>query len=173
MLVEKNFIDVENVVEDALDVDCEFGVSFITKYDNAVIILKELLRYGDDAMPFFIDVSDPSWDGYDKEFIISFNNDSEVFCERFCRDGRYITPDDGVIFILPDCSDECLSHLYKYKDCFYVKACIDDDIEPCDCCQEDDGYEKFIKDDDGNIIGYARVSKVGNLCCSIISMFDD
>ena len=59
MLVEKSFIDIENTVEDALEIDCEFGVSFITKYDNAIVILKELLRYGE-TMPFFIDISDPA-----------------------------------------------------------------------------------------------------------------
>lgn len=172
MLVEKSFIDIENAVEDALEIDCEFGVSFITKYDNAIVVLKELLRYGE-TMPFFIDISDPSWDGYDKEFVISINNDDEVFCEKFCRDGKYLSPDDGVVFILPDCSDECLTHLYKYEDCFFVKANIDDDIEPCNCCQNDDVYERVMKDEDGNVVAYARISKSGDLCCSVISILND
>ena len=169
MLVEKSFIDIESVVENAIEIDCEFGVSFITKYDNAIIILKELLKR-DETMPFFIDISDPEWDGYDKEFVISIGNDGEVFCEKFYREDRYLFPEEGVTFILPDCSDECLSHLYKYDDYFYVKVNI---IEPCDCCQDDNSYEQIIKDEDGNTIGYACISKSGNLCCSIISMFDD
>lgn len=172
MLVRKSFNDIGSLVDEALDVDCEFGVSFITKYDNAIIILKELLGYTE-LTPFLIDISDPSFDGYDKEFIISVSNDDEVFCEKFYRNDKYLSPDDGVVFVLPDCSDECISHIYKYKASFFIDVDINDDIEKCDCCEDNDVYEKTIKDNDGNIIGYVRVSKSDNLCCSIISLFDD
>ena len=171
MLVRKSFNDIESIVEDALDIDCEFGVSFITKYDNAIVILKELLGYTE-LTPFLIDISDPSFDGYDKEFIISVSND-EVFCEKFYRNGKYLSPDDGVVFVLPDCSDECISHIYKYKASFFIDVDINDDIEKCECCEDNDVHVKTIKDNDGNVIGYVRVSKSDGLCCSIISMFDD
>ena len=171
MLVRKSFNDIESIVDEALDIDCEFGVSFITKYDNAIIILKELLGYTE-LTPFLIDISDPSFDGYDKEFIISVSND-EVFCEKFYRNGKYLSPDDGVVFVLPDCSDECISHIYKYKASFFIDVDINDDIEKCECCEDNDVHVKTIKDNDGNVIGYVRVSKSDGLCCSIISMFDD
>ena len=134
MHVGKSFVDIESMICDALEIDCENIVSFIAKYDDAAIILKELLKY-DEFNPFYVDLSDPSFDGYDKEFIISVNNDGDVFCEKYYRKYGYITPDDGLTFVLPGCSDECVSHLYKYKDRLFIDVEFEDETESCGCCE--------------------------------------
>lgn len=111
MHVEKEYNDIGYMIEDAISIDANNGVSFITKYDNAVIIIKELLGF-DYLTPYFIQLTDPLWDGYDKEFIISVNNNGEVFCEKYYRNDSYLNG-DGIVFILPDCSDECVTHLHN------------------------------------------------------------
>lgn len=147
MHVEKNFVDIENMICDAIEIDCENIVSFIAKYDDAVIILKELLKY-DGFNPFCIDLSDPSFDGYDKEFIVSFGADGDVFCEKYCRKDGYIIPNDGVTFILPGCSDECVSHLYKYRDGLFINVEFEDETESCGCYKWGDDVSFVASCDD-------------------------
>lgn len=147
MHVEKSFVDIESMICDVLEIDCESIVSFIAKYDDAAIILKELLKY-DEFNPFYVDLNDPSFNGYDKEFIISVNYDGDLFCEKYYRKDGYITPDDGVTFILPGCSDECVSYLYKYRDRFFVVVDFEDETESCGCCKWGDDVSFVASCDD-------------------------
>lgn len=133
MVVRKEYENIESMVCDALDICCESSATFIAKYDSAVIILKELLGY-EEFVPFLIDISDPLYSGYDREFIITVNDNDEVFCEKFYRNNKYIIPNDGVIFITLDCSDECVSYLYKYTDRFFIEVGFDEGVECCDSC---------------------------------------
>lgn len=147
MVIKKEFNCIEDIVDDALSIDCDFGFSFITKYTNASIILKELFKQ-EELTPFLIDISDESFDGYDKEYIISVNNDGEVFCEKFYRKDRYIIPDNGVNYILKDCTDECISHLYKYEDCIFIDVVFEDETESCGCCKWGDDVSFVASCDD-------------------------
>ena len=121
MVVRKEFKDIECMINDAVSIDANDGVSFVTKYDNAALILKELLGY-EQLIPYFIQLTDPSWDRYDKEFIISVNNNGEVFCEKYYRNDKYING-DGIIFILPDCDEECVTHLHS--TCYEYDILVD------------------------------------------------
>lgn len=160
MVIRKKFNCIEDVVDDALSIDCDFGVSFITKYDNAVIVLKELFKQ-EELTPFFIDISDESFAGYDKEYIISVSNDGEVFCEKFYRKDRYVVPDDGVNYIFKDCTDECISYLYKHQDCIFIDTDLDDEVISCtdelieDCCASP------CLDRNGIVTGYFITSTIG------------
>lgn len=160
MVIRKKFNCIEDVVDDALSIDCDFGISFITKYANANIILKELFKQ-EELTPFFIDISDESFAGYDKEYIISVNNDGEVFCEKFYRKDRYVVPDDGVNYIFKDCTDECISYLYKHQDCIFIDTDLDDEVILCtdelieDCCASP------CLDRNGIVTGYFITSTIG------------
>ena len=151
MVIRKEFEDIEHLVDEALSIDCEFGVSFIATYEDAAIILKEVLSYDDELVPFSVEIGDPSFDGYDKEYIISVNN-GEVFCEKFYRKDRYLCVDEGINFVLSNCTDECMAHIKKSRDGFVVKVSFDDDIEPCNYCSTHDCDKGVIHDEDGNII---------------------
>jgi len=151
VVIRKEFEDIEHLVDEALSIDCEFGVSFIATYEDAAIILKEVLSYDDELVLFSVEIGDPSFDGYDKEYIISVNN-GEVFCEKFYRKDRYLYVDEGINFVLPNCTDECMAHIKKSRDSFVVKVDFDDDIEPCNYCSTHDCDKGVIRDEDGNII---------------------
>jgi len=151
VVIRKEFEDIEHLVSEALSIDCEYGVSFIATYEDAAIILKEVLSYDDELVPFIVEIEDPSFDGYDKEYIISVNN-GEVFCEKFYREDRYLFVDDGVYFLLPDCSFECNYHVNHSENSFIVKVSFDDDIESCNYCSIHDCDNGIVRDEDGNVI---------------------
>lgn len=132
MHVEKKYLDAATMIDDALNMDCNSDITFITKYDDATIVLKELFECGD-FIPCLINIEDVGYRGYDKEFIITVNDDGEVFCEKYHRENGYFIPNDGVIFVLPDCTEECVSHLNKYKDRIYIDVVFEDEIESCNC----------------------------------------
>lgn len=144
MDVRKRYNDIEDMINDAVNIDIECGVSFITKYDNAALILKELIGR-EQFMPCFIELSDPLWDSYEKEFIITIDCDDDVYCEKFSRNGKYVNSEDDVYFVLPDCDDECVEFVHNSENTSVIvdvtfeddEAEIDD--EPADECDGCDG----------------------------------
>lgn len=144
MVVKKKYEDIEDMINEAVDIDTEWGTSFITKYDNAALILKELIGH-EKFMPYFIELSDPSWDWYDKEFLITINNDGEVYCEKFSRNDKYLNSEDDIYFVLPDCDDECVEFVHKSENVsVIVDVTFEDDEdeiddEPVDECDGCDG----------------------------------
>lgn len=144
MDVRKRYDDIEDMINDAVNIDIDCGISFITKYDNAALILKELIGR-EQFMPYFIELSDPSWDWYDKEFIITINNDGEIYCEKFSRDGKYINSEDDVYFVLPDCDSDCVEFVHNNgNESVIVDVTFDSDEdeiddEPFDECDGCDG----------------------------------
>lgn len=144
MVVKKRYEDIEDMINEAVDIDTECGTSFITKYDNAALILNELIGH-EKFMPYFIELSDPAWDWYKKEFIITINNDGEIYCERFSRNDKYLSSEDDVYFVLPDCDDKCVEFVHNSENASVIvdvtfeddEAEIDD--KPADECDGCDG----------------------------------
>lgn len=108
MILSGNITIFNEISDYLLDENPSCNFSVITKYDNAIKVIKHLLMR-DNTMPAYIEIADALYDGYDKEFIIGIGN-GDVYCEKFFRD-TYISPGDDVLFILDDCSDECVKHL--------------------------------------------------------------
>lgn len=82
------------------------------------------------------------WDGYDDEYILSMNHDG-IWLEKFKReDGKYLTDESTITYILDNCSSKVIPHC-KGKNVYEVTVGIDEDDE-CDCnececaCQKDE-----------------------------------
>lgn len=160
MLIKKEFEDIECMVCEAVEIDCNDGISFISKYDNAILILKYLFEY-DDIMPYHIEIFDADWDGYDSEFIITLDDCGNVFCEKFYRNDRYLYPPDGVTFILQDCTDECREHIRNNNDrySFFIDArfiCeeLTNIYSKCGCCCLYDCTDDAINDNNEDIVKF-------------------
>lgn len=154
MVVKREKVNIENLINEAMEIEGK-DISFIAKFDIASVILKELLAYDDKLMPCIIEIGEPSWDGYDREYIVSVF-DGDIFCEKFVCDGSYLTPNDGVTFILPDCDDKCVSYLHnkEFEDRIFVDITdlVDEnDVVECDDCNY---HEYIIRDGNGIGVGY-------------------
>ena len=163
MHVEKKYKNIDEIIYDSRCVGCQRDISFITKYDYAAVILKSLFNCCD-VTPRYIDISDVMTDGYEKEYIISLNEDYDLFCERFYRNNKYLRPDDGIECVLPDCSDECMEHVAKGEyDCsLFINVSLDrENDEACkNACESDsvDGCDHHrLFDNDGSIIGIGLI----------------
>ena len=117
-------------------------IAVIAKPDEAKEIFKELVCIGYDICNITYERID--WDGYDDEYILSMNHDG-IWLEKFKReDGKYLTDESTITYILDNCSSKVIPYC-KGKAVYEVTIGIDEDDCDCDC---DDCSECACKNDE-------------------------
>ena len=116
---------------DALDYD-EEDVAIIAKYEEAKEIISELSCIGYSLES--IRMSRPEWENYHDEYLISLNNDG-IWCEPMKLDGKYLTDESTITYILDNCSSKVIPYC-KGKNVYEVTVGIDEDDCDCDDCSE-------------------------------------
>ena len=108
-------------------------IAVIAKPDEAKEIFKELVCMGYDICNITYEHID--WDGYDDEYILSMNHDG-IWLEKFKReDGKYLTDESTITYILDNCSSKVIPYC-KGKIVFEVTVGDDEDDCDCDDCSE-------------------------------------
>ena len=109
-------------------------IAVIAKPDEVKEIFKELICIGYDICNITYERID--WDGYDDEYILSVNHDG-IWLEKFKReDGKYLTDESTITYILDNCSSKVIPYC-KGNTVYEVTVGKDEDDE-CDCdeCEE-------------------------------------
>ena len=135
-----NFEDLACVIADRFDELYKENfedIAVIAKPDEAKEIFKELVCMGYDICNITYERID--WDGYDDEYILSMNHDG-IWLEKFKReDGKYLTDESTITYILDNCSSKVIPYC-KGKIVYEVTVGIDEDDEcgcdDCDDCEE-------------------------------------
>ena len=104
-------------------------VSVIAKYEEATKLLS-ILAIDFDIVSAEIDY--PEGNGYDDEYVLSINDDG-LWVEPFKREGKYITDDSVVTFVLDNCSSACLPHCEAYLIFEVAIDEMDEECEDSDC----------------------------------------
>ena len=137
-------------------------ISIIAKYDEARIIINELIRK--DFNIHSIDLRDEDWEGYVDEYIISLINvgdGNELFCEPMKRDGKYIPDTSTITYVLGNCSSKVIP--YCNGKTVYEVAIGDDEYDKCECSEFDsDKFVMYSKDEDGDMHGFTASKSDGN-----------
>ena len=108
-------------------------IAVIAKPDEVKEIFKELVCIGYDICNITYEHID--WDGYDDEYILSMNHDG-IWLEKFKReDGKYLTDESTITYILDNCSSKVIP-CCKGKNVYEVTVGIDEDDCDCDDCSE-------------------------------------
>lgn len=145
--------DKFNMVED------DFGdIAIIAKYEEAKEIIAELVCIGYSLES--IEIDRPEWRNYYDEYLISLNFDG-IWCQPMKVDGKYITDDSTITYILDNCSSTVIPHC-KGNVVFEV-GIIDEECD-CDECQctctdkdTDDSESTHIsRDKEGNPLGFSK-----------------
>ena len=83
-------------------------ITVIAKPDEIKEIFKELICIGYDICNITYERID--WDGYDDEYILSMNHDG-IWLEKFKReDGKYLTDESTITYILDNCSSAVIPY---------------------------------------------------------------
>ena len=118
---------------DRLDKEEFEDIAVIAKPDEVKEIFKELVCIGYDICNITYERID--WDGYDDEYILSMNHDG-IWIEKFKReDGKYLTDESTITYILDNCSSKVIPYC-KGKNVYEVTVGIDGDDCDCDDCSE-------------------------------------
>ena len=131
-----NFEDFSCVIADKFDELYKENfedIAVIAKPDEAKEIFKELVCMGYDICNITYERID--WDGYDDEYILSMNHDG-IWLEKFKReDGKYLTDESTITYILDNCSSKVIPYC-KGKIVYEVTVgdyeCGCDDCEDCE-----------------------------------------
>ena len=112
-------------------------IAVIAKPDEVKEIFKELICIGYDICNITYERID--WDGYDDEYILSMNHDG-IWLEKFKReDGKYLTDESTITYILDNCSSAVIPYC-KGKIVYEVtvgkEECGCNDCDECDDCEE-------------------------------------
>ena len=111
----------------------DFGdIAIIAKYEEAKEIISELSCIGYSLES--IRMSRPEWENYHDEYLISLNNDG-IWCEPMKLDGKYLTDESTITYILDNCSSKVIP-CCKGKNVYEVTVGIDEDDCDCDDCSE-------------------------------------
>lgn len=139
------FEDYEDLACDIADkfdmVKDDFGdIAIIAKYEEAKEIIAELVCIGYSLES--IEIDRPEWKNYYDEYLISLNFDG-IWCQPMKVDGKYITDDSTITYILDNCSSTVIPQC-KGKVVFEVGIVDDEECdcdECCGCCECDDDTE--------------------------------
>ena len=87
-------------------------VMFVGFYDDAVEVIKNLLMF-DEIMPYHIHIEPEDWDGYEKEYYVTLDNEMNVWCEKAYQEehSRYLYGETGCLFIADDCNSVLLKDI--------------------------------------------------------------
>ena len=111
-------------------------IAVIAKPDEVKEIFKELICIGYDICNITYERID--WDGYDDEYILSMNHDG-IWLEKFKReDGKYLTDESTITYILDNCSSKVIPYC-KGNTVYEVTVGKEDDecdYDECEDCEE-------------------------------------
>ena len=121
---------------DRLDKEEFEDIAVIAKPNEVKEIFKELVCIGYDICNITYERID--WDGYDDEYILSMNHDG-IWLEKFKReDGKYLTDESTITYILDNCSSKVIPYC-KGNTVYEVTV----GIENCSCDGCDDSDDGF------------------------------
>lgn len=129
----KNYIvdDMETLADDIIfelaSQSTEFkNISVIGHYEDIEPIIKELARY-DDVYFISLEIGLSGVIDYDDEYILSINNEYEVFVEPAKRNNKYFNFDSEVLYIFSDCSSR-LIHCNLNKNAEVYEVDYEDEL---------------------------------------------
>lgn len=137
-------------------------VTFIGCYEDAASIIKDLLIY-DETYPYQISIEPEDWDRYDKEYLITLDNEMNIWCEKAYQEEykRYLSIETGCAFVADDCNSAILKNI-KSDELYEVSYDLEDECEcdsNCGCCNCDSNHEvitRVVTDEDGKLKGFEK-----------------
>ena len=147
---------IDTVVEDVNSGDYEV-VGIIAKYEEVAFIIKEILQYEETSIGD-ISLFSEEFTGYDKEYLITLDDNWVVDCEQFYNDdyNRYIFFTTDKTYVLEDCNknvtagcDEDSTVVVYYNDSLLDEYEEENDHNNSSDYYIDDNSEVYLWNDSG------------------------
>ena len=175
----RNFESFEDLAFEVVEkMQCvEDSIDIIAFYDDAREIIRELILTGACTIGS-MELHDPEWSGYDKEFYITvskcFDDEWTIWCEPAMRENEteYIYGEADICYLLDNCSSRIIPRIKS--SVLYETSIVDEDEGICMCpeCQKEHMMQSGIEDDmDG--ITYTSTDENGYYSISFYSNNQD
>ena len=171
----KNLEDVEEAMYDEIAINKKENVTFVGFYEDAIEVLKELMMH-DEIVPYSLEIHPAEYDGYDKEYYVTLDNEMSLFCEPayHVEHEIYYFDECDIAFIRNDVNSAILARIEadELYEVTYTDEVEDDKKPYCgeccgECCCEDRANAtstsdnrsvttKVVKDDDGRVRGFEK-----------------
>ena len=150
------FNSYAELVDNMMDVANDGGTAYaICFFDDAKAVVKELLSREETDIGG-IEISEPCYRGYNKEYYISVDGDFLVDVEPAWHDKNehndagYLWYDCEAVYVVGDANSASIKHMDKSK-CFEIEFNLDKDGSLDDLLS----IAQVIHDEDGNVLGFA------------------
>lgn len=150
------FSSYAELVDNMMDVANDGGTAYaICFFDDAKAVVKELLSREETEIAG-INISEPNYCGYNKEYYISIDGDFLVDVEPAWHDKNehndagYLWYDCEAVYVVGDANSASIKHIDKSK-CFEIEFNLDEDGSLDDLLS----IAQVIHDEDGNVLGFA------------------
>ncbi len=162
-IIVEDMIDVAQIMHDKVATGCT-GVCFVGIYEDAAELIKELLMMYDETTVNQIAIEMVEYDGYDKEYLVTLDNEMAVWCQKAFNDycNEYFYVEDECVLVADDCNSAILKNI-KSDEVYEVSYDLDDEEcdGSCECCQcsGNDNHEEIIRvatDDNGKLRGFEK-----------------
>jgi hypothetical protein len=154
ILIE-DMIDICNIMYNKIEDGYE-SVCFVGMYDDAKVLIRELLLTNDNALITLADIEPEAF--YNKEYVISLDNEMNIWCEKAYdyEDECYLWIEDNCALVADDCSSAVLKTI-ESKEIYEVGYDLDDECK-CGCCRAEnqETITRVATDDSGNIRGFEK-----------------
>ena len=134
-------------------------VEFIGCYYDISIVLKNLLMF-DETFPYFINIVDPKYDDYEKEYSIILDSDMNIWCEKAYMDNEYLYVVSEKVYVADDCNQELLESIETCEDRVYeVTYGLEPEKESEKVCLGKDSHgvlTRVATDKDGKLRGFEK-----------------
>lgn len=150
----RNFESFEDLAFEVVEkMQCvEDGIDIVAFYDDAREIIRELVLTGACTIGS-MELHDPEWSGYDKEFYITvskcFDDEWTIWCEPAMRENEteYIYGEADICYLLDNCSSRIIPRIKS--SVLYETSIVDEDDFDFECdgdcanCDLNDGFDDY------------------------------
>lgn len=161
IVLNKKINSIENIVDDITTDDMlEHDIYIIGGYESIRDALALIIK-NTELAPFYLNLTPPEYDMYDKEFSISWCYETgELFVEKLFSDScdSYLGFECDAVFLMPDVSNALRDYIKSLRQNIGIiinlsyddSSCVDDND---DCC-----FVDVSRDADGFISGFTKIS---------------
>ena len=134
-------------------------VGFVGYYDDVSIVLKNLLTF-DETAPCFINMVDPEYDDYEKEYSIILDSGMNIWCEKAYMDDEYLILASEKVYIADDCNPKILENIETcenqiYKVTYGLKSEKETE-KPCPGNRSHGVLTRVATDESGKLRGFEK-----------------
>lgn len=166
----ENIYDVSDFMFDKVSNGCR-DVTFVGLYEDAVKVVKGLLFY-DETNAYQISIEPEDWNGYEKEYFVTLDDEMNVWCEKAYSMGlgSYLYSETGCALIADDCNPDvlkglCSDEIYEvgYDDVDIEDYEFDDCNGCCECCDCNEEADEELLTDSKSESAHISVTKDGRV----------